>query len=393
LIPGQSHATGIAPLSGELAMRFHVLGIPHTISTPLYSSCAFTQKVVKLCKMLTDEGHHVIHYGHQDSKVSCAEHVTIVSARDLSQSYPGHHWRKQGWPQFSKNDLCYSRFYAGATAEIAIRKQPGDFLLCSFGDFHKPVADAHPDLIAVESGIGYPNGVFAKFRVFESYAIMHAYQGNAAAMHSSNDFWYDTVIPNAFDLDDFDFCNKKKDYLLFLGRLNSGKGLHIATQIAEATKTKLIVAGAGGVAVIADSKYVEYVGVVGPKKRRELLSDAKATICASTFLEPFCGVQIESMLSGTPVISSDWGAFGEYNIHGKTGFRCKTFEQFVWAASNTHTLNNCFCRSYGERFSLGQIAPHYTAYFESVADIFGGKGWYEPHDDRKSLRYTSFSAV
>lgn len=370
-------------------MRFHVLGIPHTVSTPAYSSCAFTQKVVKLCKMLTDEGHHVIHYGNSASTVKCAEHVSVTFSRDLADAYPGHDWRKTGWPAFAKSDLCYGVFYTRSIAEITKRKQPGDFLLCAFGDWHKPVADAHPDLITVESGIGYPNGVFAKFRVFESYAIMHAYQGNAAAMHASNERWYDAVIPNAFDLDEFEFSGTKKDYLLFLGRLNEGKGLHIAKQIAKATKTKLMVAGPGAFEV--DSEFVHHVGVVGPKKRRELLRDAKATICASTFLEPFCGVQIESMLSGTPVISSDWGAFGEYNLHGKTGFRCKTFEQFTWAARNLDLIQPENCREWGREFALAKIGPRYTDYFQSVSDIFNGKGWYEQRDGRKSLHNASFS--
>lgn len=372
-------------------MRFHILGIPHTISTPEYSSCAFTQKVVKLCAMLMAEGHEVFHYGHAASKVKCTHHITVTTAPALAAAYPGHNWKRSGWPEFSKDDRAYHTFYENTIKALHETKEQGDFLLCSFGDYHRPVAEAHPDLIAVESGIGYPNGVFAKYRIFESYAIMHGYQGNAAAMRASNDFWYDAVIPNAFNLGEFEFSDTKYDSFLFLGRLNEGKGIHIAKQIAETTKTKLIVAGPGE--FVVNSEYVEYAGVVGPKKRRELLRDAKATICASTFLEPFCGVQIESMLSGTPVISTDWGAFSEYNIHGKTGFRCKTFEQFVWAARNIHLINRADCRRHGEQFSLENIAPHYTSYFESVADIYGGKGWYEPRDDRKSLLHTSFSAV
>jgi glycosyltransferase involved in cell wall biosynthesis len=363
--------------------RLHILGIPHTISTPEYSSCAFTQKVVKLCKMMKAEGHEVYHYGNVHSKVECDESIAVTTAFDLVKSYPNHNWRKSGFPAFAKTDRCYVEFYKNAIVEIGKRKHPGDFLLCAFGDWHKPVADAHPDMIVVESGIGYPNGTFAKFKIYESYAIMHAYQGNAAAMSASNEFWYDAVIPNAFNLGDFEFSNQKKDYLLFLGRLNSGKGIHIAKQLAEKTNTPLVIAGPG--VQEPPTELISYVGNAGPIKRRALLRDARATICASTFLEPFCGVQIESMLSGTPVISSDWGAFAEYNLQGKTGFRCRTFEQFEWAVRNIHQIMPSDCRDWAEQFSLENVAPRYTDYFQSVKDIFGGKGWYEPRPERTKL--------
>lgn len=371
-------------------MRFHVLAVPHTVTTPEYSSCAFTQKVVKLCKMLIMEGHEVIHYGHEASVVHCTEHVTVTGDLALEAAYPKHDWRVAGWPKgFSMDDIVYKLFYINTIDAIGERKQPGDFLLCPFGAAHKPVADAHPSLIAVESGIGYPNGVWAKYRVFESYAIMHAYQGNGAAGTSSNDFWYDAVIPNAFDLNEFEYSHVKRDNFLFLGRVNTGKGIHIARDIAERTETPLIVAGPRD-EWLPDTDYCQYVGVVNPAERKRLLRRAKATICASTFLEPFCGVQIESFLSGTPVISTDRGAFAEYNLHGLTGYRCKTFEQFMWAAKNVSTIDNSHCREWGEKFSLEKIAPRYTDYFQSVKDIYGGKGFYEPRDDRQTLMHSSF---
>src|SRR5674476_64738 len=166
----------VSSLSQRSPMRFHILGIPHTISTPEYSSCAFTQKVVKMCKMLKAEGHTVFHYGNSTSKVACDENVVCTREADLKKSYPGHDWRKSGFPNFAKTDQCYDQFYKRAIVELGARKQPGDFLLCAFGDWHKPVADAHSDMIIVESGIGYPNGTFAPFKVYESYAIMHTYQ-------------------------------------------------------------------------------------------------------------------------------------------------------------------------------------------------------------------------
>lgn len=371
-------------------MRFHVLAVPHAVTVPEYSTCAFTQKVLKLCKMLKLEGHHVIHYGHQDSNVECDEHVTVVKRYDLQKSYPNWDWQRSGWPQYNiETDWVYKVFNARTPLEIEFRREPGDFLLCPFGYAHKAVADAAcPELIVVEPGIGYPGGSFAKYRVFESYAIMHAYQGQKAIETADNEFWYDVVIPNYFDLADFTYSPTSDDYLLFLGRVNSGKGIHIAEQIAKATKHRLIVAGAG---VPPDDAEGSYFGVVDPGQRRTLLANAKAVLCPSTFLEPFCGAQIEAMLSGTPVISSDRGAFAEYNRHGMTGFRCRTFEHFVWATNNIAQIDRRDCRLWGETFSLERVGPKYTEYFESVADIYGGgKGWYAERPTRSSLGNTTF---
>lgn len=374
-------------------MRFHILGLAHTISTPEYTSCAFTQKVVKLCDMLSREGHEVYHYGHEASIVN-AKHVTVVRQRNHELSYGiDWDWRKQGFPpHFSVNDHCYRVFNENAVKEIMVRARPNDFLLCPFGTGHQEIAKHFPDMIVVESGIGYPGGTFAPYRIFESYAIMHAYQGVGAAQTPSNDFWYDHVIPNSFYPGEFEFQPSKEDYFLFLGRINSGKGIHIAKQIAEVTSTRLIVAGSGTMEqLVGDSSLIAPFGVAGPEERRVLLSNAKAVICASTFLEPFCGVQIEAMLSGTPVISADRGAFAEYNLHGRTGFRCRTFEQFEWAARHIRTINPQDCRDHGLHFSNAAIAPMYTDYFQSVLNVKSGKGWYEP-GDRASLLTSSWGS-
>jgi len=257
-------------------------------------------------------------------------------------------------------------------SRIAGQRESGDFLCIIGGRAQRAIADALPEMMAIEYGIGY-GGVFANFRIFESYAWMHTvYAAGIGDPHALDGRYFDAVIPNYFDLDDFPLGDGG-DYLLYVGRLIGRKGVELAGQIAERAELPLILAGEGP----EPPSYGECIGPVGSAERAKLMGDAIALLAPTQYLEPFGGVAVESMMCGTPAITTDWGAFPETVRHGVTGFRCRTMGEFLYAVDAAPSLDRAEIRTYArERYSLGAIAPRYERYFERLKTL-AGAGFYD----------------
>lgn len=354
-------------------LRLHHLAIPHTVTHPDYCACAYTQKVLKFARMMTQRGHEVYHYGHERSEVTCTEHITVTNDAVLKRAYGDHDWRRH---QFKHNitDIAHTYFNMETRSEIIKRARPGDFLLCNWGIGHKSIADAVEPmgLIPVEAGIGYTTGHFARWRAYESHAVRTVVEG-----HQNPQNWYSRVIPNYFDAADFDYQERKDDYVLFLGRVTELKGISTCIQATEAAGVKLKIAGQGRIADVGwkhTPDHVTELGYADMTQRRQLLSHARALIIATTYLEPFGGVVVEALLSGTPIITPHFGAFAEIQTP-RTGFQCHTLRDYVTAIRNIDQIDPADCRARGQLYTLDAIAPQFERWFADITEVYTGQGW------------------
>lgn len=363
--------------------RIHLLGLPHTETTRAWSWCAYTQKTRKLADMLTSLGHQVILYAGEASEANVAEHVTVVTQGEQGTWFGDRDWTREVFNDFDPALPWWQSMNARAIDAIRARATAGDVLGITMGTSQLAVAEALPELRAVEVGIGY-SGVFAPFRVFESYAWAHHVAG---LQHADDARFFDAVIPNSFEAGDFPAGGGSGEYLLYVGRFTRRKGVEIAALAAERTGRRLVMAGQGvehagggvvegsGVAVYGD--HIEHIGVIGPLERAAFMGEARAVLVPTMYLEPFGGVAVEAMLTGTPVITTDWGAFTETVIDGVTGFRCRTLADFVRAIERAPELDRAAIRRYAlERFSTDVVRHQYDRYLAQLATLDVG-GWYE----------------
>lgn len=254
-------------------------------------------------------------------------------------------------------------------------------MLCH-GTFHKQIADAVKIPDTIEIGIGHRSS-FARFRIFESQFQMNWTAGQEG---QGNGNFYDCVIPGFFDPEDFEYNDKKEDYFLYLGRVISLKGIFVAQEVCQKMGKKLVVAGFGydKDANAVDAKAfedllkmpnVEYVGFAGKEKRKELMKNAKALFLPTLYMEPFGYVVLEANMCGTPVITTDFGAFPETVVDGLTGFRCRTFKEFCDAVKDIDQIKPENCQEWAMQYTLDKVAPMYKRYFSQILKLIG-KGWY-----------------
>ncbi len=383
-----------------MKFRFHVIALPHTQTTAEYVACAYTQKVIKFCRMMKSLGHEVYLYASEENEAPCNELISIVTKKEQRKWFGEYDFKQHFFNiEWNETKPHWTVPNSRAIKEIKKRAQPRDFVCIIAGICQKQISDGLPKLMSVEYGIGY-YGVYAPFRVYESYAQMNYVQG----MNKDDNLrFFDAVIPNYFDPADFPFKHKKDDFFLYIGRMIRRKGPDIAAEVTKRIGAKLVLVGQGvnkieGNKIIADELTLEgnhllHLGYADIKKRGELMSRAKVVFVCSYYIEPFGGTSIEPLFCGTPVITTDGGAFPENIVHGEVGYRTRTLGEAIWAAQNLDKLKPArTLRKYAiDNFGLERVKNLYQAYFEQLYTLWED-GWYSSWDKgvSKYKRYNKF---
>lgn len=329
-------------------MKIHVLGnamVPSGLKVPTEPFSVLIHKYIKHLS----KRYEMVHYGIPGAEVDC-EHVSIDV--DISSD------------RATRND----KINPIAGLEIGKRKSKDDIIACFFGRDNSKAALMHSDLKIIEPSIGYrTTAVFSNYRVFTSSAHMHMFYGERGMLMSPS--WYDAVIGNPFTISEFEYKNTKQDYFVYLGRVCEEKGIHLAIQATEKLGVKLVIAGPGNLHSIGYSKipdHVEFFGIADSEQRKVLLANAKCLLGLTYYVEPFGNMIIEANLSGTPCITTDWGAFQETVIHGVTGYRVRDFSQLLTAIKSIDQIDNWECRKHGLKYSDELIHDQHHEYIQRI---------------------------
>jgi glycosyltransferase involved in cell wall biosynthesis len=361
-------------------VRIHVVSLPHTLLTRDYDWCAYTAKVRRFAGMLAMAGRDFYLYGpdvyDKIDVVGAEEYVPIVTEADRIEWFGAPEWdRTKVFDRWTEEDPAWAVTNQRAAEAIRERWQPGDVIgiiggLCQ-RDIITRLGDLNP--MVTEWGIGYSGVIPGTFKVYESYAWMH----HIAGFYRDDEMrFFDAVIPNCFDVTDFKQSDAVGEYALYMGRPNPRKGLPIIADIAQRIDLPVLIAGQEGPEIPG----TEYVGLVTGTEKAELLAGALCLLTPTTYLEPFGGVAVEAMLSGTPVVATDYGAFTETVVNGVTGYRCRMLGDFIDAIGRCRFLDRHEVVEHTlARYTTSVGSDLYGAFFDRLETLHGD-GWYAQAD-------------
>ncbi len=381
-------------------IRLHLPAIPHTITTTEFSHCAFTGKVLRFAPMMQSRGFEVYHYGVEGSQSGAVRQIELMSKTEWRElrikSYKVLHPElslKQCQQHLESHssfigDLAnlgtpiYSEFNRRLKLHLQLhyRSKQTDLVCLPLGAAHTEALQGL-DVVFVESGIGYPDS-FHDYRIFESYAWLHHELGKT--QKPCQNYWF--VAPNYFDLLEWPVQLKpeNKNTVGFFGRITSSKGIDVFVEVARRfPKTKFILCGQGDPAPYLTSPNIVYQPPLSGSDRGKYLSNLAVLLVPTIFVEPFCGVAVESQLCGTPAIVPDCGAQTETVEQGKTGLRCHTLADYCLGVQMA--LEGRFDRAYiAERarrlYDMYSVSAHYEHAFKAILDIYAPQnGYFAPH--------------
>lgn len=188
-----------------------------------------------------------------------------------------------------------------------------------------------------------------------------------------------SYVYNGIPVNEYPFSKNKEDYFITLGAITFHKGTHIAIQVAKRLRLKLLIVGP-----IRDSRYfnnfikphlsrnIRYLGEVDERRKRELLSKARALIFPVLREEFFGLVAIEALACGTPVIAFARGALPEIITDGETGFLARSGEELYQKVKLLDRIDPIKCRRVSlSRFDSRVMTLNYFKLYQNL--LAGGK--------------------
>ena len=180
-------------------------------------------------------------------------------------------------------------------------------------------------------------------------------------------------VLNGIDPEQYLYCETKEDYIAFMASADYAldKGLDIALKLSQEYDVNLVVAGTGKtygqietVARLCDQAGATYLGDVRGKEKSQFLGKAKAVICPTKVNEAFGLVMAEALMSGTPALCSDKGAYPEL-VSPDVGFICTSEQDYVDGLKRLDEISPQACRNKAmQRFHYLQMAKNYLQEYQ-----------------------------
>lgn len=192
------------------------------------------------------------------------------------------------------------------------------------------------------------------------------------------------TVYNGLPMGHYPFAGAPGEYLLYVGRIDPEKGVHIAMDVALALGKKLIIAAKADVQVPSIGEYVRreieprlkahperlvWVGEVDEEERNKLMVGALCFLHPVQWPEPFGLTLIESMACGTPVVAFGLGSIPEVIKDGHSGYVVSTTQEMIEAVRKIERgeIDRGDCRQWAlSNFSAGRMADGYEEAYRKV---------------------------
>jgi len=321
----------------------------------------------KLASEFHNRGHQVTLFGNADSKIP-GKVVGITNGQKLM---------REGWPLADRLFVRkYVTFQLMAMLEALRREDEFDIIHSNLAEWHYAflLSDLSKKIVVTTHGTYTPKP--------DMEYILSKYKG--PHMVNISQFLIDSVFPkynprsliyNGVNLDEYEYCEKKDDYYLWLGRISPVKATKEALEAAHKADVKLKVVGEADYQDYFDDevkplfdKKREFLGPKFGREKIELIRKAKGLIFTTNWPEACPMTILEALSCGTPVIGFDMGAVGELIENNVSGYIVKggDVSGIAKKMKKVDQIDVRECRKRATKFSLDKMLDAYEAVYQKV---------------------------